>query len=610
MFEKLLAVLPYNPGLGQQLAFYARRMREEAAIRRTGMVFIVLAFLVQFFAVLSPPVATNANSDNDMISGPVTSKAQIISACRNNTSVVVGSYRDVMRTFGITCDDIDNTGHVVSINSKDTNADGNRLFSMGWVSHPQGVDGTSSEQQKFDVLNYSEPIYSRLLRSWDTGSNIQSGSTYTAVQFTANIGGVTKTFYILFGCGNLVSFGQPKPYTPPTPVLTIHKSMLAGFPAAGSTVAPGTTLIYVVDINNTGDGAANNVVLTDALPDHTTYVSMSENTGASQHIYQTASRTAKWTWDSIGTAGTGRSVALKVTIDAATPNGTKVCNVAQVDSGQTGPKTSNQVCVNVTKSPPPPVVTPPPTCQNGGIPSDSPQCNPTCANGGIASSSPQCSPNCANGGIPTTIPVCHPATCPSDTASASIPACTTIHKTAFYGTTSGPNADGTTAQAGNVITYTLYAQNVSKQAINPFVFKENMSDVLDYADITDLHGGTLDNVTKNVSWPGMNLAPDETVTRQITVTVKSPIPQTPPGLTDPQHFDLLMTNVYGNAINIKLPPSAPLVVQQAAANLPNTGPGTSLFIAAAIMVLGGYFYSRARLLQEESTIAVQEAANA
>jgi len=33
------------------------------------MIFIVLTFLVQFFAVLSPPVSTVAASNNDLING-------------------------------------------------------------------------------------------------------------------------------------------------------------------------------------------------------------------------------------------------------------------------------------------------------------------------------------------------------------------------------------------------------------------------------------------------------------------------------------------------------------------------------------------------------------
>jgi hypothetical protein len=91
MFEKLLATLPYNPGLADQMVFYGRRMREESAIRRTGLIFIVLAFMIQFFAVLNPPrpAAAAACSGNDLvycgISGPQEAAVETTATSLPNT---------------------------------------------------------------------------------------------------------------------------------------------------------------------------------------------------------------------------------------------------------------------------------------------------------------------------------------------------------------------------------------------------------------------------------------------------------------------------------------------------------------------------------------------
>src|SRR6478736_4172204 len=101
MFEKLLANLPYNPGLRKQVAFYARRLRYEESIRRTGLFFIGLAFFVQFIAVLNPPQPTTAYSSSDMINGGISSKADAVSACRDNTK----NYKDVLANFGVDCND-------------------------------------------------------------------------------------------------------------------------------------------------------------------------------------------------------------------------------------------------------------------------------------------------------------------------------------------------------------------------------------------------------------------------------------------------------------------------------------------------------------------------
>jgi uncharacterized repeat protein (TIGR01451 family) len=196
--------------------------------------------------------------------------------------------------------------------------------------------------------------------------------------------------------------------------------------------------------------------------------------------------------------------------------------------------------------------------------------------------------------------------CDKSLSSQDTLACVAVHKKASNITAGIADANGTTAQPGDVITYTLSATNSGKAAVKVFTFQESLSDVLDYADATDLHGGTIDNYGV-VSWPAEQIGAGQTVSHQITVKVKNPIPSTPVDPNNPNHFDLIMTNVYGDTINIKVPSPPVKTVQTAAATLPNTGPGTSLFIAATIVVVAGYFYGRARLLARESELAVKEA---
>ncbi len=184
-----------------------------------------------------------------------------------------------------------------------------------------------------------------------------------------------------------------------------------------------------------------------------------------------------------------------------------------------------------------------------------------------------------------------------------------IHKTAANITAGLTDANNSTAKAGDVITYTLYAQNQGKGKIKGFTFQENLSDVSDYADVVDLHGGTIDG-SKIVTWPSTDIPAGQTVTVSLTVKVKDPIPVTPSAPSDPFHFDLTMTNVYGNTVNIKVPSPPIKTVQTVATTLPNTGPGTGLFLAASLVIIGGYFYGRARLLAKESNIALHDSASA
>jgi hypothetical protein len=69
-----------------------------------------------------------------------------------------------------------------------------------------------------------------------------------------------------------------------------------------------------------------------------------------------------------------------------------------------------------------------------------------------------------------------------------------------------------------------------------------------------------------------------------------------------------MTNVYGNAVNIKLPGSPTKTIETTTTSLPNTGPGTTLILAGLTVMFASYFYARSELLAKESTIALHELA--
>ncbi|MEI7683087.1 MAG: isopeptide-forming domain-containing fimbrial protein [Candidatus Saccharibacteria bacterium] len=185
--------------------------------------------------------------------------------------------------------------------------------------------------------------------------------------------------------------------------------------------------------------------------------------------------------------------------------------------------------------------------------------------------------------------------------------CLVLSKTASNDSQHVANANGTTAKAGDVITYNLIVKNTGKATVKKFVVQENISDVLDYADVIDLHGGAIDG-KNNVRYPAIDIKAGATVTKQITVKVKNPVPQTPVSLSNPGKFDLTMTNVYGNtSVNIHLPGSPIKVTEQLTTSLPNTGPGSNLLIGFVIMSIVGYFFARSRLLSKEIELVRQEA---
>src|SRR5690606_19726012 len=168
------------------------------------------------------------------------------------------------------------------------------------------------------------------------------------------------------------------------------------------------------------------------------------------------------------------------------------------------------------------------------------------------------------------------------------------------------DANGTKADAGDVILYTLSVKNNSNDTtVEDFVVEENIADILDYADVVDLFGGTLgdDNI---VTWPAIDIKPGQTIEQKLKVKIKDPIPQTPVSSSNPGTFDLLLTNVYGDTVNIEVEGELPKQVETTTQSLPNTGPGETLAAVFAVTVVGGYFLARSRLMAKELDIVKQE----
>lgn len=481
MFEKLLAVLPYNPGLANQLSFYGQRMREEATIRRTGLIFLVLTFMVQFFAVINPPQPTVADSSNDLITGGISSAADAKDQCLRDTR----GYQHILHYYGISCAAFDSAS-ALDIHS---DADNNQYYSMG--HNPTGSAGETPV-----AINGAGTLYWRHLSIFGVPS-------WHVLHVTNNQG---KAFYIMYACGNLVTVGVPSS----SPLQTPEQPAPPAPPAPAPPAPP---------------------------------------TGAS---YPGTIPTPPPIWSG--------------------PIVTTICPYNKSVSS------SSSECFK-------------PCSYNTSIPATSEQCYPPCQYNSL---------------LPATSLECKP--CDKSVSSQDTIACVSVHKTAGNVTAGIANADGTTANPGDVILYTLYAQNNGKATVKGYAFQENLNDVLDYADVTDLHGGTISS-SNIVSWPNQDIKANQTATVQVTVRVKNPIPQTPVSTSDPAHFDLVMTNVYGNTINIKVPGSLTKTIETATTtSLPNTGPGTSLFLAASIVMVAGYFYGRARLLARESELALKEGA--
>ena len=477
MFEKLLAAVPYNPSMVHQLSCYSKRMREESSVRRAGLILLVLAFLIQFFAVISPPQPTVADSTNDLINGGVSSAADAGRNCSSN----VQHYKVILANYGVTCAEV---AAAATVSLKSTDA-GNNYYSMGRL--PYGATnartGKVTGETPVAILGVGT-LYVRHLSSFDTGPS----STYSALKI-ANTHG---TFYLLYNCGNLVTAGIPRPIVIPKAPIPQPAPKPAPAPVPKPAPAP-------------------------------------------------APKPAPAPVPAPKPAPTPAPKPVPVTVPTPAPA-------------------------------PTPAPKPQPVCQYDS---------------NLLQSDANCKP------------------CDKAVGSANAAACIVVSKTAVNQTHGFIDPNHYDAVAGDIVVYTLTAKNDGKATVKQYVFNEQLSDTLDYADVTDAHGGTLarDNT---MGWAAADIKPGASATQQITVKIKDPLPMTPTSTSDAGHFDLIMTNVFGNAVNIFLPASPVKTVEITTTRLVNTGPGTGLFVAASLVIVAGYFYSRSRLLATESTIAVRD----
>jgi uncharacterized repeat protein (TIGR01451 family) len=154
------------------------------------------------------------------------------------------------------------------------------------------------------------------------------------------------------------------------------------------------------------------------------------------------------------------------------------------------------------------------------------------------------------------------------------------------------------ANSGDQINYTI---TISNTGLSPTSVKleDNLSDLLDYATLVDNGGGTLDSATGILSWPDITLAPNDIQTRTYVIRILDSIPATAQGSSNLSSYDCVLTNTFGNSININVVCPTQKVVEKVATELPKTGPTANIVFACIILAAAAYFFARSRQLEKE-----------
>lgn len=633
MFNKLLSNLPFNPSLIDQVTFYSKRLRKESGLRRLGFLFVALAFAFQIFATVSPTEASNQCSSNDVIRCGFDTRAEAVQRCRENSY----GFGSIVQYYGMSCDNLANA----ATETISTTAQNDSLFSMGRVKYGKrgeyGVDIPGAGR-----------LYLRNMSSWGTyNTKVLSMKTPDG-----------QPFMVMYDCGNIVIKGG---YTPPSKPAPPSNLKLAKVNTPVGNVKPGETIDYVLAFSNTGGDAAFFSV-NDQLPDQVEYVSSEQHTWALERN----GNNLKWhnntppfyTFGNTDILGSPGFIKVKVKVKQGVKSGTVLCNKAWlIDVNISTKKAQTWSEVSVCNT----VVI---ECPAGTIPTNNGDCvTPTIPD--AACSTIKATPisktkykfdtvsttvNGAtiknytynfgdnqtktnnNSGLKDSVeheyskPGTYKITVVVGTSVAdkssllcqtqiTIPkeniAMVVPSKKAANITKNLSDANGTTANAGDVIEYSLTNKNFGDAEAKDFILQpEDLSDVLEYADIdlTSLGDAVFEQANNKIAWnKPVSIKPGESITKKFKVKVKSPIPSTlRPNNAPGNSFDMVMYNKYGNDVEIKLPPTLLKTTETTTTKLPSTGPGESLAISGIITTVVGYFFARSRLLTKELELVTEE----
>jgi hypothetical protein len=629
MFRKLISNLPFSPALVGQLGFYAKRLRKEQITRRAGLFFTVFAIIIQSFAVFSPAEQVSASTGSSIIDGGVHSVQDILYAWDQGANGH-NDYKAIMDYFGITRAEIAAMSNkVVYVCSTDKS-----IVSFGREHHYSAAEGelvhnVPLQTGGFSTL-YSVPLY-RFDSVNGTTNCYDSYVGYSAsvgwfsvmkkcanLQIKTNVQKFPKAHFIAASCKAVQGFAYDERQTGLRVKIYLY---FGGAPGKGTQYGPlmadqatpsspigsgygfsfavpdeyqkSTKAVEVwgvmqplpgwnqatVQFDNTVSIPGNcTPTVTPTATCSTAGLNKIDRTHVSIEAHSTAAQGATIQgYQFIITDKSGKKIYDKTVSSTATQLTSENIEIKNAGdyTAKVVVKTSigDKEAAGCTK---PFTISPPDKCIY----------SPT-----ITSADLNCKP----------CPYKPTVWIKDDDCSPTI----TQSKDAKNLTKSIANANGTTASTSDRIQYTVYTTNISSGEATTTV-SESLGDVLQYAELIDLGGGTYDTNTQTLSWPNVKLAGQKTDIRSFVVQIKSVIPATPRAANDPSAYDCVMTNSYGNTININMQCPVAKTIETTVKALPSTGPTENMLFAGGLFMIVTYFYARSRQMNKEVRLIRKE----
>lgn len=614
MFRKLVSNLAFSPALIGQLGFYARRLKKEELTRRLGLIFTVLALVVQSFAVFQPPEAANASSNADFVRGGVSSVPDFLRAYDSSPKL-----KGLFTSLGIT------RGEIAAANATTIGQKGYYNWSMtSLYSAAQGQKAYTYYQAD----GAAQTVYNRPMVLTEEG-----GPTYPVFAGHSQAFG---WFAIKKDCGNLITKKQPR--AEPQPESTCKNLSVVALDAQ--------RFKFTAKSDVTGNATIRGYTFViESLPDETVIhrerVTTSEQSATYQ--YQRTKpglyRASVIVHTSLGDRAnkncraTFRVKEVHVEQVTAVCSGLKIHKIGRTNIEMTGAAAVNKATVSkytfVIKNSKGKVVstqvvkTTKLSAKTDAVSIETPgkytarltvktslgdktdaDCtgkftitapNVCSLNPELPANSPDCQPCPTNPDIWYKDAACVPTECTDESCVGGL----IEQKTAVNLDQSSADAASVLAMPSDRISYTVSVENKGSAPVTKSI-EEALEDVLQYAVVADTGGGTFNAETKTLSWPAVEIKAGEKQSRTFMVRLASSIAATNTGTSDEASYDCTMTNTFGNSININVEcPVQKVVVEQLVGELPETGPGENLIFSGILLSIVTYFYARARQTGKE-----------
>lgn len=171
-------------------------------------------------------------------------------------------------------------------------------------------------------------------------------------------------------------------------------------------------------------------------------------------------------------------------------------------------------------------------------------------------------------------------------------------KTATSASRGFVDASSEKAYANDQISYTIAVENAGLE-MRTIKIEDYLGDVLEYASVINNGGGILNKETKTLYWPEIALGPKSKQTRTFIVRLLNSIPATAHGKKNSTSYDCIMTNTFGNSVNVSVDCPMPKIVESIATELPKIGLIENIIFSVIVLFISSYFYLRNRQMKKE-----------